>query len=106
MIWRPPGSTLFPYTTLFRSQYGIPFSLTEDHTTHPLSGEFRADLEAFLAQCRVVGGMRRARIGAVGARPNAFNTTRYSEKLLQSAGISVSTMDLSDLFGRAGRIDR
>jgi L-fucose isomerase-like protein len=48
--------------------------------------------------------MRRARIGAVGARPNAFNTTRYSEKLLQSAGISVSTMDLSDLFGRAGRI--
>ena len=85
-------------------QYGIPFSLTEDHTVHPLSAEFRRDLVAFIAQCRVVRGMRRARIGAVGARPNAFNTTRYSEKLLQSAGISVSTMDLSDLFGRAGRI--
>jgi L-fucose isomerase-like protein len=86
-------------------QYGIPFSLTEDHTIHPLSDEFRRDLKAFLAQCRVVGGLRRARIGAVGARPNAFNTTRYSEKLLQSAGISVSTMDLSDLFGRANRIE-
>ncbi len=85
-------------------QYGIPFSLTQDHTTHPHSEEFRRDLTTFLAQCRVVGGMRRARIGAVGARPNGFNTTRYSEKLLQSAGISVSTMDLSDLFGRASRI--
>jgi len=85
-------------------QYGIPFSLTREHTIHPLSEEFRRDLKMFLAQCRVVGGMRRARIGAVGARPNAFNTTRYSEKLLQSAGISVSTMDLSDVFGRAARI--
>lgn len=85
-------------------QYGIPFSLTEDHTAHPLSEEFRRDLMAFVAQCRVVGGLRRARIGAVGARPNAFNTTRYSEKLLQSAGISVSTLDLSDVFGQAARI--
>ncbi|SPE38608.1 L-fucose isomerase family protein [Candidatus Sulfopaludibacter sp. SbA3] len=85
-------------------QYGIPFSLTTDHTIRPLTPEFRADLAGFVAQCRVAGGLRRARIGAVGARPNAFNTTRYSEKLLQSAGISVSTLDLSDVFGRAGRI--
>jgi len=85
-------------------QYGIPFSLTQDHTVYPLSAEFRRDLATFIAQCRVVGGLRRARIGAVGARPNAFNTTRYSEKLLQSAGISVSTLDLSDVFGRAARI--
>ena len=49
--------------------------------------------------------MRRARIGAVGARPNAFNTTRYSEKLLQSCGISVSTIDLSEVFGKAGKLD-
>ncbi len=85
-------------------QYGIPFSLTEDHTIHPGAAEFRRDLQEFVAQCRVVGGLRRARIGAVGARPNAFNTTRYSEKLLQAAGVSVSTMDLSDLFARAGRL--
>ena len=85
-------------------QYGISYSLTENHTVLPLSDEFRADLKGFIAQCRLVNSMRRARIGAVGARPNAFNTTRYSEKILQSAGISVSTMDLSDLFGRANRI--
>jgi L-fucose isomerase-like protein len=85
-------------------QYGIPYSLTESHTVPSLSDEFRGELNHFVAQCRVVNSMRRARIGAVGARPNAFNTTRYSEKILQSVGISVSTMDLSDLFGRANRI--
>ena len=85
-------------------QYGIPFTLTGNHTVSILSDEFRADLRSFLAQCRVVRGLRRARIGAVGARPNAFNTTRFSEKLLQSAGISVSTLDLSEVFGWAGRL--
>jgi L-fucose isomerase-like protein len=85
-------------------QYGIPFSLTTHHTVHPLSDGFREDLQGFLAQCRVVRGLRRARIGAVGTRPNAFNTTRYSEKLLQAAGISVSTVDLSEVFGWAAKI--
>src|SRR5215469_7850460 len=85
-------------------QYGIAFSLTEDHTSHPLSDEFRRDLTDFVAQCRVVNGLRWARIGAVGARPNAFNTTRYSEKLLEASGISVSTLDLSDVFGNASKI--
>jgi L-fucose isomerase-like protein len=85
-------------------QYGIPYSLTELHTVPVCSAEFRRDFENFLAVCRVVRGMRRVRIGAVGARPNAFNTTRYSEKLLQSAGISVSTIDLSDVFGRAKKL--
>ena len=85
-------------------QYGIPFSLTELHTVPLDSPEFCADLGQFLAVCRVVGGLRRARIGAVGARPNAFNTTRYSEKLLEASGISVSTVDLSDIFGRAQKL--
>ena len=85
-------------------QYGIPFSLTALHTVPLCSDEFRADLRDFLAVCRVVRGLRRARVGAVGARPNAFNTTRYSEKLLQAAGISVSTVDLSDIFGRAAKL--
>ncbi len=85
-------------------QYGIPYSLTDEHTVAISSDEFRHDLSRFVAVCRVVRGLRRARIGAVGARPNAFNTTRYSEKLLQSAGITVATVDLSDIFGRAERI--
>jgi L-fucose isomerase-like protein len=85
-------------------QYGFPFTVTRQHTVHPKSDAFRADLAHFLAVCRVVRGMRRARLGAVGARPNAFNTTRYSEKLLQVFGISVSTIDLSEVFGKATKL--
>jgi L-fucose isomerase-like protein len=86
-------------------QYGSPFSLTTDHTVALLSSAFREDFRRFLQVCRVVRGLRSVRIGAVGARPNAFNTTRFSEKLLENAGISVNTIDLSEVFGRAARID-
>ncbi len=85
-------------------QYGFPYSLTTLHADELLSDTFRKDLLDFLAVCRVVKGIRRARIGAVGARPNAFNTTRYSEKLLEASGISVTAIDLSEVLGNAGRI--
>jgi L-fucose isomerase-like protein len=80
-------------------QYGFKYSLTRDHTVTILDPRFREDLIEFLGVCRVVKGLRKVRIGAVGARPNAFNTTRYSEKLLEAAGISVNTIDLSEVFG-------
>ena len=86
------------------NQYGIPFSLTGRHTLPVASAEFREELVRFLGVCRVVNGLRGARIGAIGARPNAFNTTRYSEKILQSAGISVSTLDLSEVIEGARRL--
>jgi L-fucose isomerase-like protein len=86
-------------------QYGMKYSLTRDHTVAIKSGRFKEDLVEFLAVCRVTRGLRRVRIGAVGARPNAFNTTRYSEKLLEQAGISVNTIDLSEVFGRAAEIE-
>jgi L-fucose isomerase-like protein len=85
-------------------QYGIPFSLTDSHTIRPTSAAFRQELQRFVASCRVVRGLRGARIGAVGARPNAFNTTRFSEKLLEASGISVNTLDLSDVFARTAKI--
>jgi L-fucose isomerase-like protein len=80
-------------------QYGIPYSLTALHTVDPESEAFCADLERFSAICRVVSGMKNARVGAIGARPGAFNTVRYSEKLLERTGISVETLDLFELFG-------
>ena len=83
------------------SQYGIRYSLTSQHTMDPESDAFRKDLASFAGVCRVVKGMRKARFGQVGARPAAFMTVRYSEKLLERAGISVESVDLSDLFGRA-----
>src|SRR6195952_1365645 len=85
-------------------QYGFKYSLTRDHTVAILDRRFTEDLGEFLQVCRTVRGLRRVRIGAVGARPNAFNTTRYSEKLLEAAGISVNTIDLSEVFGRAADI--
>jgi L-fucose isomerase-like protein len=85
-------------------QYGIKYSLTGLHTVDPESETFAADLEKFAAICRVTGGLKGARLGAIGARPTAFNTVRYSEKLLERTGISVDTLDLSELFGLAGRI--
>jgi len=85
-------------------QYGIPFSLTSLHTVDPESASFRADLHRFVGACRVVKGLRTARVGVIGARPAAFNTVRFSEKLLERAGISVETLDLSEVFGRAARL--
>src|SRR4030081_1905287 len=54
-------------------QYGIPFSLTTLHTEAPDSPEFRKDLEWFAGVCRVANGIKKTRIGSIGARPAAFN---------------------------------
>jgi len=85
-------------------QYGLPFTLTRGHTMDPEGEAFRADLRQFAATCRVTRGLRHARLGAIGARPAAFNTVRYSEKLLEQTGITVETLDLSEIFGRAARV--
>src|ERR1700680_1939640 len=85
-------------------QYGIPYSITTLHTEAPDSPEFAKDLHWFEAVCRVVNGFRNLRVGASGARPAAFNTVRYSEKILESQGISIETLDLSEVLGRIGRM--
>ncbi len=85
-------------------QYGIPYSLTQLHTVSPDSEEFQKDLAWFAAVCRVANGMRNLRVGSIGARPAAFNTVRYSEKLLEANGISTETIDLSEILGRIARL--
>jgi L-fucose isomerase-like protein len=86
-------------------QAGIPFSLTRQHVVRLLDESFQTDLQQFSAVCRVVKGLRKVRIGAVGARPGAFNTVRYSEKILERNGISVTTIDLSEILAAAERLD-
>lgn len=85
-------------------QFGIKYTLTTKHVVSPTDESFILDLKNFLAVCRVVKGMRKVRIGAVGARPGAFNTVRYSEKILQRHGISVTTVDLSEILGNASKL--
>ncbi|MFP4172776.1 MAG: L-fucose/L-arabinose isomerase family protein [Candidatus Hydrogenedentota bacterium] len=86
------------------SQYGIPYSLTQLHAVDPATPAFEADLTRFGQICHVVRGMRGARIGMIGARPAAFNTVRFSEKILEAAHISVETVDLSEILGQAKRM--
>jgi L-fucose isomerase-like protein len=85
-------------------QAGIKFSLTAKHVSHPTSDSFRSDLDRFERVCRVVNGLRGVRLGAVGARPGAFNTVRYSEKILERNGVSVTTVDLSEFLAQAGKL--
>jgi L-fucose isomerase-like protein len=85
-------------------QYGISYSLTTLHTESPASAEFKADLEWFGQVCRIVKGLKNLRIGSIGARPAAFNTVRYSERILETHGISVEPIDLSEIFGRIHRM--
>ena len=86
-------------------QSNIKFTLTSRHVCHPTSNSFAADLQNFLGVCRVVKGLRGVRLGAVGARPGAFNTVRYSEKILERYGISVTTVDLSEILAKASKLD-
>ena len=82
-------------------QYGIPYHAdAAAHGRARRDPSFQQDLADFAAICRVTSGLRNLRIGALGARPPAFNTVRYSEKLLEQNGITVETLDLFELFGR------
>jgi L-fucose isomerase-like protein len=86
-------------------QYGIPFTDTTEHTCDIDGEAFARDLDFFARVCRVVRGLRTARIGAIGARPAAFQTVRFSEKLLQESGITVVPVDLSEILARARALD-
>ena len=87
------------------AQAGIKFPLTRKHVVRPDDDAFLTDLQQFLGVCRVVKGLRGLRLGAVGARPGAFNTVRYSEKILERHGINVTTVDLSEFLGKADKMD-
>jgi L-fucose isomerase-like protein len=86
------------------TQYGIPYSLTSLHTEAPDSEQFKTDLDWFAGVCRVAGGLKGLRVGAIGTRPPAFNTVRFSEKILEAHGITVEPVDLSEILGRIHRL--
>jgi len=75
-------------------QYGIPYSIGRDHVLCPNSSRFQEELDWFSGVCRVVRGLKGARIGSLGARTTPFKTVRYSEKLLEQSGISVESKSL------------
>ena len=87
------------------TQFGLPFTVFEPHVAHPLSDAFAQNLRDFAAVCRVVKGMKRFSIGAVGARTTKFMTVRFDELALQKYGITVKAFDLSELFARVRKLN-
>ena len=77
------------------TQFNIPFTAWEPHTLHPASSRFAEEMRQFAAVCRIVRGMKRCRIGAIGARPTAFKTIRFDEVALQKKGVPLEDIALS-----------
>ncbi len=86
-------------------QSGIPYSLTSQHTCVIKSEIFKHDLLKFEKVCKIVNKVPTLRLGQIGTRPNAFETVRYSEKILEYNGISVESIDLSEIFGEIRRLN-
>jgi L-fucose isomerase-like protein len=86
-------------------QYGIPFTNTRHHIEAPSSEDFKEDIHFFGKVCRVVKNLKSTRLGLIGVRPSPFSTVRYSEKILEGEGISVETVDLSEILERAKKMD-
>jgi L-fucose isomerase-like protein len=81
-------------------QYGLRFTALKPHTVAPTSETFAANVDYFDRLCRVANGMRNMVVGSVGARTTAFKTVRIDELALQRHGITMETLDLSDIFAR------
>jgi L-fucose isomerase-like protein len=94
----------FSVTDVFM-QYKVPFTVMKPHVVHPLSDAFAENMRDFAAVCRIVGGMRRFTIGAIGARTTAFKTVRFDEVALQKYGITVESFDLSEMFDKVRKMD-
>jgi L-fucose isomerase-like protein len=80
------------------------FTALKPHTVHPRNPAFAANIDHFDRLCRVVNGMRRMTVGAVGARTTAFKTVRIDELALERHGITMETLDLSDVFNRMEKL--
>ena len=85
-------------------QIGARYSVARRPICFPADESFAEDLDWFVRVCRVVNGVRGARYGQIGTRPEAFWTCRYDEKQLQRLGPTTVVMDLSELIAGAGAI--
>jgi L-fucose isomerase-like protein len=86
-------------------QIGLPYSVARRPICFPVEESFLEDLDWFVRVCRVVGGVRNARYGQLGTRPDAFWTCRFDEKQLQRLGPTTVVLDLSEVIAGATAID-
>jgi L-fucose isomerase-like protein len=85
-------------------QNDLKFTVLKPHVVHPASSQFVANIEYFDRLCRVVNGLSRLTVGAIGARTSAFKTVRIDELTLQRHGVTVETFDLTSVFDRVRRL--
>lgn len=86
-------------------QYQLPYTVFPPHTVHPSSALFVQQIDSFDKVCKVVNGMKRMTVGAIGARTTAFKTVRYDELALQKYGITTEVLDMSEVFMRVRKLD-
>ncbi len=79
-------------------QIGAKYSVAPKAIGYPREGSFRDSMEWFVGVCRVVGKIKLARYGQIGARPDAFWTCRFDERKLQRLGPTTVTLDLSEMI--------
>lgn len=79
-------------------QYGLKFTNLQPHVVHPTAEVFKKNIAYFNQVCQVTETLSGLTIGAIGARTTPFKAVRYDEIALQKYGITVETMDLTNLF--------
>ena len=85
-------------------QIGAKYSVARRPIAFPGDESFAADIDWFARICRVVSGVRNARYGQIGARPEAFWTCRFDEKRLQRLGPTTVVLDLSEALAGAAKM--
>ena len=85
-------------------QTGAQYSVARRPIGFSTDPAFAADLDWFVRVCRVVNGIRNARYGQVGTRPNPFSTCRFDEKQLQRLGASTVVIDMAEVIAGATAI--
>jgi len=85
-------------------QIGTKYTIAQTPICSPTDNSFRRDIDWFARICRVVHGVRNARYGQIGARPESFWTCRFDEKQLQRLGPTTVVLDLSELIAGAREI--
>jgi L-fucose isomerase-like protein len=81
-------------------QFDVKFTALKPHVVDPLSDKFKDNMDYFDRVCRVVKGMKQMTVGAIGARTTPFKTVRIDEVALQHRGITVETVDMSEVIAR------
>lgn len=86
-------------------QMKIKYTLTKKFCVDPSDESFKEDLRVFAGTCRVVNGMRKFNVGAIGARTTAFKTVRCDEIAFQNKRVNIETIDLTVVFDLMDKAD-